>query len=68
MLLGKGANRGDLDSVESMIAKLKGRPDYQAVTADAREAFARDKLTLPESVYTRVGTTEWFRQLSEKLK
>ena len=68
MLLGKGASRGDLDSVESMIAKLKGRPDYQAVTADAREAFARDKLTLPESVYTRVGTTDWFKQLSEKLK
>ena len=29
ILLGKGANRADLDSVESINAKLKGRPDYR---------------------------------------
>lgn len=68
ILLGNGANRSDLDSVETIIAKLKGRPDYEAVTADAKAYFAKENLTLPESVYTEVGTTDWFSQLSERLK
>ena len=51
----------DLDSVESIIKKIKDRPDYQQLTADAREAFGRDKLTLPESA-PLPGTGAWFRQ------
>ena len=68
ILLGKGAKRADLDSVETIIAKLKGRPEFETLTADAKEYFAKDNLTLPESVYTEVGTTDWFSQLSERLK
>ena len=68
ILLGKGANRSDLDSVESINAKLKGRPDYNALTADVKEYFAKENLTLPESVYAEVGTTDWFSRLSERLK
>jgi len=68
ILLGPGNKRDALDSVESIIAKLKGNPDYEKLTADAREYFARENLTLPESVTAKVGTTDWFSQLSEKLK
>jgi len=52
---------GDLDSVESILKKIKGRQDYDQLTADAREAFGRDKLTLPESA-PLPGTGAWFRQ------
>ena len=49
-MLGQGARRNDLDSVESIHAKIKGRPDYEALVADAKDAFARDNLALPETV------------------
>ena len=68
ILLGPGNKRDALDSVESIIAKLKSNPDYDKLTADAREYFARENLTLPESVTAKVGTTDWFSQLSERLK
>ena len=48
-LLGKGAKIADLDSVESIVKFIKGRPDYEELVADAKEGFARDNLELPES-------------------
>jgi len=50
----------DLASVETILNKIKGRADYDQLTADAREAFARDNLVLPESA-PLPGTGEWFR-------
>jgi hypothetical protein len=52
----------DLESVETIVAKIKGRPDYEQLTADAREAFARDNLQLPESVQVAEGSAQWFRK------
>jgi hypothetical protein len=52
----------DLESVESIMAKIKGRPDYDKLTADAREAFARENLQLPESVQMQEGSAQWFRK------
>jgi hypothetical protein len=49
MLLGKGAKQPDLDSVESIITMIKPRSDYETLVADARDNFAREELTLPES-------------------
>lgn len=49
-LLGQGAKVSDLDSVETIIAKIKTRPDYDALVADARDNFAKDGLELPENV------------------
>lgn len=53
LLLGKGATLKDLDSVETIIAKIKTRPDYDALVADAKEHFEKEGLKLPESVNYR---------------
>jgi len=54
-------NAADLSSVESIVKKIKALPNYEELVKDAREAFERDKLTLPEE---RVlpGTGAWYRQ------
>jgi hypothetical protein len=49
-LLGPGAKVADLDSVETIVAKIKTRPDYDALVADAKENFAKDGLELPETI------------------
>jgi len=56
-----GGTVEDLSSVESIVKKIKSRPDYEKLVKNAREAFERDKLTLPEE---RVlpGTGAWYRQ------
>ena len=51
----------DLESVETIIAKIKSRPDYEALVADAKEALARDNLQLPESKQVVEGSAVWFR-------
>ena len=38
-LLGKGAKPSDLDNVESIHAKIKGHPNYEAMVADAKDNF-----------------------------
>jgi hypothetical protein len=55
----------DLSSVESIVKKIKARPDYEELVKDAREAFERDKLTLPEDT-TLPGTGAWYRQFLNK--
>ena len=52
-MLGAGAKRADLDSVETIHAKIKNRPDYEDLIVDAKEAFARDNLEMPESLADR---------------
>jgi hypothetical protein len=52
----------DLESVETIVAKIKSRPDYDKLTADAREAFARENLSLPESTTVAEGSSQWFRK------
>jgi len=56
-----GGTVADLSSVESVVKKIKSRTDYETLVKDAKEAFERDKLTLPEE---RVlpGTGAWYRQ------
>ena len=51
----------DLESVETIIAKIKPRADYEHLVADAREALARDNLQLPESKQVVEGSAVWFR-------
>jgi hypothetical protein len=52
----------DLASVETIVSKIKSRPDYDKLTADAREAFARENLSLPESTTVAEGSAQWFRK------
>jgi hypothetical protein len=52
----------DLESVETIIAKIKPRADYEQLVADAKETFARDNLSLPESTQVAEGSAQWFRK------
>jgi hypothetical protein len=45
-LLGDGATRGDITSVEKILSRLDGNPDADAILADARETLARDGITI----------------------
>jgi hypothetical protein len=55
----------DLSSVESIVKKIKTLPNYEELVKDAREAFERDKLTLPEDTVLP-GTGAWYRQFLNK--
>jgi hypothetical protein len=57
-----GGMPADLESVETIVAKIKSRPDYDKLTADAREAFAKENLSLPESTTVAEGSAQWFRK------
>ena len=46
-LLGSGATVGDLESVETILAAIEGKPHYEELVADARKTFAHEGLTLP---------------------
>lgn len=49
ILLDKNSNSKNLETVTSIYDSIRGRSDLEQLTADARIAFERDKLTLPES-------------------
>jgi hypothetical protein len=57
-----GGTPADLESVETIVAKIKSRPDYAQLVADAKETFAKDNLTLPESTQVQEGSAQWFRK------
>ena len=65
LLLGKGATAQDLDSVESIHAKIKSRSDYDKLIADVKDSFAKVGKTLPENV---TGPIAWFRAMANKIK
>mgnify|MGYP003648534155 CR=1 FL=1 len=54
-LLGPGTTGSDLDSVEAMNTAIKNRPDYEALTADVRDNFAKQGMPMPESRGIRAG-------------
>ena len=60
-----GGTAADMSSVESIVKKIKARSDYEELVKDARDAFERDKLTLPEDT-TLPGTGAWYRQFLNK--
>jgi len=55
----------DMTSVESIVKKIKALPNYEELVKDAREAFAKDNLVLPESSVLH-GTGAWYRQFINK--
>lgn len=61
-----GGTVADLASVESILNKIKHRPDYEQLIADAQEAFAADGLKLAES-WSKPGTADWYRHWSNIL-
>ncbi len=60
-LLGQGASPQNLSTVETIIKSIKGRPEFEQLVADAKEAFEKDNLVLPESA-PLPGTGAWYRQ------
>lgn len=66
-LLGDGAKVSDLDSVETIHAKIKGKTNYDELMADAKENFEKNNVKLPESIISRFGTNEWFREMMDVL-
>jgi hypothetical protein len=66
LLLGKGANAGDMKDVESILAKIKRLPDYDKLVADAKATFQRDGIELPEA--TQYGSPQWFSEMMQALK
>ena len=59
-LLGPGHKAKDLATVETIVKNIKNRPDFERLIADAKEAFERDNLVLPESSHLP-GTGAWFK-------
>jgi hypothetical protein len=59
-LLGQGHKASDLTTVETVIKAIKDRPDFERLVADAKEAFGKENLILPES-QPLPGTGAWFR-------
>ena len=54
-LIGAGANRANLDSVETIHKAIKGRPDYENLVADVKDNFAKQGIPMPESKNIRTG-------------
>ena len=48
-IIGPNAQPKDLDSVETIVAAIKNRPDYEDLVADVKDNFAKRGLSLPES-------------------
>lgn len=53
----------DLASVETIVAKIKNLPNYNALVADARETLGKENVELPESQQAIVGegSAAWFK-------
>ena len=64
LLLGKGATKNDLNSVETIHAKIKARSDYDKLIADVKDSFAKIGKALPESS----GPIKWFRNMMNHIK
>jgi hypothetical protein len=65
LLLGPTAKEDDLNSVASVMAKLKTDPDKEGKLAQARQDVAKGLITLPEDHHP--GTAGWFRNIQSKL-
>ena len=58
ILLGKGAKEADTHTVETMLAKLKGDPNYEELIAPWKEAMEKAGKQVPESAPTGYTTLE----------
>ena len=56
ILLGKGAKEADTHTVETMLAKLKGDPNYDELIAPFRDAMEKQGKQVPESAPTGYAT------------
>src|SRR6056300_274977 len=64
ILLGKGATEADTHTVESMLAKLKGDPNYEELIAPWKEAMEKEGKSVPESSDTLYKELTRIRELA----
>lgn len=57
----------DLSSIESIIERIRTRPDYEMLVKDARDTFEKENLKLPSGEPTSEGSSEWFSQWKQRL-
>ena len=63
-----GGTVKDMQSVETIINKIKNDPNYEALVKDAKDSFEKDNLVLPESDKNILpGTGAWYKQWTYKL-
>ena len=63
-----GGTVKDMQSVETIINKIKNDPNYEQLVKDAKDSFEKDNLMLPESDGNILpGTAAWFKQWTYKL-
>ena len=63
-----GGTVKDMQSVETIINKIKDDPNYEQLVKDAKDSFEKDNLVLPESNGNILpGTAAWFKQWTYKL-
>ena len=65
-LMGQGSNRADMDSVETIVKKIKNSPDYEALTADAFANFEKQGLPIPETRGMVAGMLQAKARVDEK--
>jgi len=65
VLLGPTAKPDDVKSVDSIVRKIKGLPEYESMVADARTTLGAEGFQLPES--RQIGSAGWFRQLMDDI-
>jgi hypothetical protein len=63
-----GGTVKDIATVEGIINKIKDLPNYEELVKDAKDAFEKDNLVLPEMRKDVLpGTGAWYKQWTYKL-
>ena len=60
-LLGPDAVAADIETTENILKKIRPRPDYDKLTAAARETLSKEGVMLAESL--EIGSIRWLRHL-----
>jgi hypothetical protein len=66
ILLGPGSTSKDLQSVETILVRIKKLPNYEELIKDFKDALARDP-SGPQLDESRVNTMDWFRSVINKI-
>lgn len=65
LLIGKNATAADLESVETIWAKVKKLANSDSLTSDARVAFDKEGLTLPESSHSDALKSSHYDEIAQ---
>ena len=66
-LIGPGANRANLDSVETIHKAIKNRPDYEQLVVDVKDNFAKQGIEMPETKSIKSGMMLAEKNIAQKV-